>query len=286
MSEEDKSETKEELFNLSEINNETLYKIYHSLVIQKLSPITLLENVLDNFKSKKYLPIVGLALRFGADPNHYIDDEHIMVAVDKKISDKDLSFIVIMLLCLSGSDGELRWSRNKDTVKSVNQWFKDKMYKFKPNDICKYAGNSLSRKNKEIIDIILDIDNGNIITDYSMLDYILTSKSSKSLNLIAENCVNYYEIIDSYFVDAFEHFIKKGVMLNYQEVNYLFLKISKSEGIYLEALMDMTIIGIDNGMNIDRYQLSIIKKDNDNLSNEIISSYQKPFWIKECNGTK
>jgi hypothetical protein len=85
---------------------------------------------------------------------------------------------------------------------------------------------------------------------------------------------------------AFTKIIKAGIKPSYPVINDLLLRAMRYRQLNLDmfekVILEMLKVCIVNGVQMDKYQLSMISGLDGEIYNDVIKEYQKPLWRKSC----
>lgn len=241
-------------------------------------------------KDEKDLVGIGLALRYGADPNIYINEKHILIYLNT-INDKDELVLnsIILLLLISGSDLNLNENINIDNV-SVIEWMREN----NGNNIFELMYNiSLPYNNIDSVfmtklAILLDLPEyivstpslSEIIRDHSMK--CLNLKLNSNINLSPEDLNLSLKYVNN---ESYKNMMDKGCIPSYLTVNNLILLFKffnndeSNNNVSLNNIKDMLEYTVSSGVKIDPYQFEIIRATDYIFSNNIITKYQISYTI-------
>jgi hypothetical protein len=294
---------------------ESILFLITALNCKLVDPNTTLLQSIANAKSKEDILPIALALRYGADPNLYVNvptvgNIHILGYSYLALSNRDLPVLnsVIILLSIKGTDPSMMVFDNdggaiKDefsildpiTGQSVDQWLNDQGF---DTIIPRIANQNYEDVNNEFLTLLgVMLDDQEIInqseTTPDIID-VIQSHSMKVFNNINHNNHNNISGIDLAIrylnLEAFEKYIDQGFLLTYTQVNELIDMIRKYHDIDNMVAMcqvkKMLLYSLEYGTEIDLYQYNMIKDTGDpEIISEIDMVYHQPYWKKICKVT-
>ena len=277
---------------------------------KKIDPQTTLIQSIANATRKEDLIAVGLALRYGASPNLYVNapnigDIHILGYAYLLLHKKDtvlLNAVVIMLMVM-GADPNLPVFDSKGGIvrdefslveplrgQSVLQWLnhqgfetiipkiRNKNYQKIDKEFLTLIGTYLDRNDLLKVDPKLD----DVIAAHSMTIFNKNLSSIKNIETGLKSSIAYLNIA------TFEQFIDQGAVLDYADTNniILLMKEYQDQGdiISREQLNQMLNYAVTRGLLLDIYQEQLLQF-NPEIYNKIITAYNVPYWRKICSVT-
>ena len=290
---------------------ESILYIITALNTKKIDPNTTLIQGISNSNKKEDLVPIALALRYGADPNLYVNapnigDIHILGYVYLTLSKKDLALLnsVIIMLIAMGSNPHLPVFDSKGGVvrdefslvepirgQSVIGWLDDQGF----NTIIHQIENQdYSEVDNTFMTMIATfLDRNDLLEQDPRLDEVIGSHSTIIFYKHSQkaNKDKGLELARDYLnLTAFEFFIDQGAIPDYGEINDLVLLIEtyKKIGdlISLGQIRQMLLYSISRGILIDTYQLDMIKNIDKTTYDKVNAEYSVPYWKKVCQTMK
>lgn len=295
---------------------EIILYILASLNDSYLNPNDTLVQAITEANSKQDLIPISLCLRYGADPNLYVEVENVGIIhilgytylVLGSMESPLLNSVVIMLYEF-GSDPNKpifkksnKVSKNNDsclddfslinktfTGKSTLDWLDDQGYYTILHQL-----QSIGYENVEdnfMTTLATFMDKPSLIPENSKprMDEVIGSHSSNVLSVyIDQSDPNIgLEISKDYLnIHSFEEYVKRGGELSYWEINKLMLmmkKYAENNNVLPYCQLKLMLISlIKSGAILDKHQINIISDDIEFL-NEIDMEYSKPYWSKICS---
>ncbi len=286
---------------------ESVLYVLSGLMKDKLEPnIALIQSIASATK-KEDMVNVGLAIRYGADPNLYVNtpnvgDIHILGYTYLFLKDRDqavLNSVVIMLMA-SGADPNLpifdcEGGIIKDEFslmdplkgQSVISWLDSQGY----DTIIPIIRKNYDEVNAKFMTTLATfLDRGDLIKTQPRLDEVIGSHATKIFNQYEARSdidmglvmsVNYLNL------ETFENYISKGADIPYSMVNKLIIKIKNyyedGDLLSMAQTRDMLLFAISNGTPLDTYQYAMIIPE---IKPMVDKAYQVPYWRKICNNTQ
>jgi len=289
---------------------ESILYIIIALNKKKIDPNTTLIQGMANATKKEDLVPIALALRYGADPNLYINapnigDIHILGYAYLILNKKDLPLLnsVIIMLMVMGADPNLPIFDSKGGVirdefsliqpikgQSVSEWLDDQGF----DTIIPQIQN----QNYELVDskfmtmIATFLDKDDLLKQDPRLDEVIGSHSTVIFNKHSDkaNKDSGLRIARDYLnIVAFEKFIDRGAYLHYSEINDLILSIKNYKDlgdiISMDQISQMLTYSISRGTILDKYQEDMLKSIDQNVYTRITTEYAQPYWKKMCQNS-
>lgn len=286
---------------------ETILYIITALNEKKLDPHTALIQAIANATKKEDLVPIALALRYGADPNLYVNapnigDIHILGYTYLVLSKRDLPILngsIIMLMIMGSNANMLIFDAKGGIVKDefslieplkgqgVLEWLDDQGFDTIIPQIQKGYG-KVDKKFMTTLATFLDKDN--LLTSDPRLDEVVGAHTSFIFNKHKSNIDIQRGLRTNrkYLnLTGFEYFIDQGASLNYDEINDLIYSIKeyKDSGdlISMSQIRQMLLYIIQKGQGLDLYQGDLIKKFDQAIYSQIVKEYEVPYWKKACS---
>ena len=286
---------------------ESVLYIITALNKDRIDPSTTLIQSIANATKKQDLVSVGLALRYGASPNLYVDapnigDIHILGYTYLLLHKKDIPLLnaVVIMLMATGADPNLPIFDSKGGIvkdefslvepikgQSVLEWLDDQGFS---TIIHKILNQNYNKVDKDFMTLIgTFLDRNDLLKTDPRLDEVI---GSHSINIFTQH----EQKVDSdkglrlsiaYLnITTFEKFIDRGATLGYGDINNIILEMKRyheaGDIISREQLRQMLTYAIAHGTLLDIYQEELLKFD-ENIYNKIITAYGVPYWKKICS---
>lgn len=297
--------------------------LYRGLQRNALNPDVTILQIIPRAKNKDFIIPIALALRYGADPNMYVDAPklgtiHILGYVYNSLGlpssnyDNEVLNTIVLLLLAQGSRPSLpMYDKTAGKIKpdttipitsiSVKDWLNDQGYDTILNRLNSSDLNSLAKYvDKDSLNVLsILLDRPNLIgRDYVEQDLLLAirSFSSNSFDKIPVSNSMYlldYKTLEdavSYFnADAFDKLLTKGQMPSYLLINKILVGMKKYRAtgniVIVQELERMLISSISMGTQLDQDQLAIVSVMGQDILNSVIKEYEQPYWKKVCKNT-
>ena len=278
-----------------------------ALNCKKIDPnTTLLQAIANATKRIDMLP-VALALRYGADPNLYVDapnigDIHILGYSYLALSDRDLPILnstIIMLMAKGSNPSMLIFDSKGGVIRdefslvepvkgtSVIDWLEDQGF---DTIIPTIQNNNYDSVNEEFLTML-----------GTFLDEIDVLKQEPDIkDIIGSHSVNvfdkYYKCIDNDIgiktsieylnLETFEKFIDRGAFLRYDQINQLILLMGEykkmGDIISMCQIREFLFYALSRGAILDTHQINLITTIVPNLICRVMEIYNQPYWRKIC----
>ena len=313
---------REEPLSVIEIRNlfsypttpESILYIITALNRNKIDPNTTLVQGIANASKKQDLIPIALALRYGADPNLYVNapnvgDIHILGYSYLALSSQDLpvlNSIIIMLMATGANPNHLMFDAKGGVIKdeyslvepitghSVIEWLDDQGY---DTIIPQVKGQNYDNVEVSFMTTLaIFLDNPELVPTKVIptLDEVI---GSHSLEILKSYMKDYKNPLDgltksrNYLnLTSYELFTNLGAMPNYGEINDLILSVGiyKKLGDFISMgqVREMLLNSVLYGANLDTYQIDLIKDTDDRMYDKIMAGYSQPYWIKACSTCK
>lgn len=279
---------------------------------RKIDPNTTLIQAIANSKKETDLVPISLALRYGADPNLYLEvpnigEIHILGYTYLALSDRSLGLLnsVVIMLTEMGSDGmQAVFKPRKKLIKddyslvepiegrSVIEWLDEQGYN---HILCQIKDRNYEKVDPDFLTLLATyLDSEDMLgKGKPSLERMISSFSVKLLNKYSDE----YDLnkglrlsIKHLNLDAFEKFIQNGCYVYYVDINVLIgqIKLYQEQGDFISMcqIREMLIISIEYGSILDKYQEETIKNIDERTYNKILCAYENPYWLKACKSDK
>lgn len=291
---------------------ESILYIITALNRSKIDPNTTLVQGISNANRKEDLVPIALSLRYGADPNLYVNfpsigDIHILGFVYLVVSYKTLPLLnalVIMLMAMGSDPNKLIFDTKGGIIKdeyslveplkgpSVLNWLEDQGY---DTIIPQIQGQNYTKVEKDFMTTLATfLDKPELIPTESIprLNEVIGSHSgdifSKYVNDSEPN-IGLKISRDYINVSTYEKYVDLGAVLNYGEINDMILSVKKykelGDIISIGQIREMLLYSITRGMILDQDQVDLIKEIDPRFYTKFMEKYSVPYWIKACNTT-
>lgn len=293
----------------SSITPEKIFLTAYGLNNGTIAPDQAMIQVIYNISNELYVILLALCLRFGADPNLHIDTInnslgkiHVIAYLynigSKKVNNTIVNTCALLLL-LSGSNvmNDIYTVNKTNESVTVEKWLDSQGYK--------YPFKSLISNDISGIEKVVTLDSMRLAS-LLLNNPKLYNGSYKSTDLTEairyhsptciEDCpISYYQdsmdycdlrtAVHSYNYDAIKYLLIKKEEPSYLLVNTVIydMKDKKGKVIIEKQLQQILLLWIKNGVKLDNYHLQLLSIHPEYLI-ELKNEYQKPYWIKVCNG--
>ena len=276
-----------------------------------LKPDLCLSTMIKKLRSKEYVYLIAIALRYGANPNIYIRDTHILgylYTSDRGNLPVEYLNMTVLLLLYYGSNPTKPMYDDEEKGKSVIQWLNSNN---KPNILsAAYPdwGKNIDKSTKTLVGILTGdesliqspltediiekiIHAGNTLDDMRMsLDKAIGSRDLLSKCPIPTRVNIDYRVVswayDYYDDNAIVYYARMGILMSYPLINKLLLNMKR----YIEfqpylyyVLVKMLEVNVSCGLHMDNYQTRILLSISKTIYDRIMSAYTIPSWKKECS---
>jgi hypothetical protein len=286
---------------------ESILYILMALNTKKLDPNTTLIQGIAKSEAKEDLAAIGLALRYGANPNLYvtvpnIGNIHILAYVYLALANKSAAILnsCVILLMIVGSDpNQTIFEPKPQTIKDeyslvepikgqrVLDWLEDQGYN---TIIPQIQGQNYSDVEKKFMTTLAtSLDNTSLIFNNTpdLFETIMYHSDEvldnyfKQLRDINEGIKSSIERLN---LTSFEKFYDRGGSLRYYQINDLILKIgdyyNKGDILSSTQLTQMLLYSIKRGISLDIDQIKLIQTSSERLLCKVAKLYHQPYWIK------
>lgn len=290
---------------------ESILYIITALNKKKIDPNTTLIQAIANATKKEDLVPVALSIRYGADPNLYVNapnigNIHILGYVYLVLKNNDTALLnaVVIMLMASGADPHLPIFDSKggaikdefsllDPIRgqSVTEW----LYSQGIDTIVPLIKNQNYDKvdKRYMTTIATFLDRDDLLQLDPRLDEVIGAHAIKILEKHegkANRDIGLRTSKDYLNLTSYEKFVDAGAYLNYAEVNdmILSLKAYKDLGDIISAgqVRQMLLYSISRGEILDKDQLDMIEKIDETTYNRVVKAYSIPYWQKVCKTAK
>jgi len=290
---------------------ESILYLITALDRNKIDPNSSLIHAIDNANKKEDLVPVALSLRYGADPNLYVNypnvgDIHILGFVYLVLKNKTLPLlnsIVIMLMAMGSDPNRLIFDAKGGVIRdeyslveplrgqSVIDWLEEQGYS---TIIPQIEGQKYDMVEKGFMTTLaVLLDNPELIPKGSepKLDEIISAHSVEVFNkLVPKSEQNGIELSRKYLnIDAYEKYVDLGASLNYFDINEMILLVKKykelGDIISMNQVGAMLLYSVSKGLVLDSYQIDLIKSVDNAFYTKINTTYSQPYWTKICPST-
>ena len=279
--------------------------------------VTLVELVTIGSRESDLYPI-AISLRYGGNSNVYVSSsglsQHIHLLglaydIGQTVQDEVYAHTLLSLLILDGASltkkifdplvGSIKRVVKLDDGPNVMEWLVDNGFedaaKINEMGIEKY----LKRDTLNYLYILLDQpdkiefsnDKGKIGSRNLMIIRSRGVENIVKLNPTPDgvlwNSSDLNNSVSYLNLPAFNKIIASGVKPSYPNINDILLRALRYRQLKLDicekVMLDMISILVSNGVELDRYQLSILSGLDGQMYEQITKEYSKPFWRKTCN---
>ncbi len=292
---------------------ESILYIITALNRNKIDPNTTLVQAIDNANNKEDLVPIALSLRYGADPNLYVNapnigDIHILAFVYVILSNKTsalLNSLVIMLMAMGSDPNRLVFDAKGGIItdeyslmeplkgQSVLGWLEEQGYYTIIPQIESQKYDDVETTFMTTLATFLDKPELIPKESTPRLDEVIGAHSVEIFNEYINNVDTQTGIrLSRYFLnlDIYERFVDLGGSLKYGEINDLILSVKKykeaGDIISMGQVREMMLYSISRGAILDQYQMDLIKDIDIRVYQKVLASYEQPYWIKACATTK
>lgn len=276
---------------------------------KKLDPNLALIQGIANATKKEDLIAIALALRYGADPNLYVNaanigDVHILGYAHLVLSKRNLPVLnsVIIMLSVMGANSNMLIFDNKGGIvkdefslveplkgQGVLEWLDDQGF----DTILPQIQKGYKKVEKKFMTTIATfLDKEKLLVTDPRLDEVIAAHSNIIFNKYGKNADSEkgFRVARKYLnLTAFEFFVNQGASLNYGEINDLILSMIQyqrdNDLISLSQIRQMLLYLVQHGTSLDTYQEELLKFDQ-TIYNMVIKEYEVPYWKKVCSFNK
>lgn len=297
---------------------ESVLQLKNLLTKSLLQPNIALLQAIKLAKSRNDLLNIGICLRYGANPNMYIESSgiskhvHIIPYVYRTLlankTGMDVIDNVIALFILSGADltrpvfdpnlGGIRSEQeimSEERRQTVYQWMDNDGY----NLIQIYRGGRYKTYFKmeqfRAFNILLDnVEGPPVQKDLAINAMILKALGDRLYpyltlsdhgvlwsNTLLMEAVKYLN------VPAFTYIVKAGYLPKYPDINLILVKArgyrSSGDNDSYQAVLQMIKVIVENGAELDMEQREMVLSISKELYDELVKVYKVPYWKKVCS---
>lgn len=297
------------LFN--DLNPEIVSYVTQGMIDKKLPPTKVLSGIIPLVKDSYGITLVALSLRLGANSNVYIQvpeigDIHVLGLVSRlkdRYDPKVFIILVAILLSFGSKASSPLFNQSSSLLKdkpvsgiSVADFNYNNGYGDELMELSKDG--ALNNINPQVrTEIAMFTDKVELIGSYITDADIELAILAQSKNIISAyvqnhkasdgNLMKLYDLVIKYYAaNVPTELLKVRTYPHYYQVNHLILKMKDmaNQG-YQTLLMQLTGILktlVIAGMDIDPYQLVILKTISPNIAKVITDAYAVPYWKKAC----
>lgn len=272
----------------------------NSLKNSKVDATTLLIESISKGRTKDDLLLIGWCLRFGANPNIYLDVDTIGTGfhiagyaylVGSTIDNAYMNTLFLLLLA-SGMDVSKPAFEEEPSGRTIGQWL-SRYYNIEElygDDFRSHITVSV----RDFIYTILDQPENVLNPDPTLIAKSharrMLSKYKKTRKQVFWDSKDLTTSIESINAMLFEFLNKKGELPGYPTMNTIILlaqNSKKKDNIDEEkAYLSMVQSAVKLGVELDRYQLALIDSFRPELYKSMSELGEAPFWEKSCRNTQ
>lgn len=309
-------------FMREDINPEFNFVLKKGLEDNALDPSLTILQAISYANDYKILIPIGLCLRYGADPNMYVNAPklgkiHVLGYVysnlykgsNPKINKSVVDSIILMFLLAgarksmpiydekAGKIKDINYNYGNNTS-SVSEWVELQGYDTFLNKI---VGNNIENLNDlvdkdsiNILSILLD-DDRITIDNYTSLQKRMVVEALCEKKLENFKISDDKDLLDNLFLKesvlyinslAFKKGVETGYIPSYPLINQIVVLMRKYKNsqdiVIMQEYQKMLIESIKYGAQLDQDQLSIISVVGSDVLQSIMKEYERPFWKKSC----
>lgn len=257
-------------------------------------------NAIATTKDRNDLLRVGLALRYGGDPNAYVDVQgvamgfHILGYTFLLSEGRNIALFNTLILILIAGGGALDKPAYKEDLKSlekvqtIGEWLESEGYNLVENYRDGYQ-KTVPPSTLDFINTILDrpqqvknADSKLIAKAYSVK---MLSKYKQTRMKAKWDSYDMVMAVKLLNLPLFEFLMNKGDLPTYPMINNILLlakekKAKSPEETKIAVQMIESIVKM--GIEMDEYQLDILNIIDENIHNKILEKGEEPYWKKVC----
>lgn len=291
---------------LSTLNPEIISYIVQGLIDKKLSATKILTMAIETTTNSFGLAIISIALKLGANPNVYtnvagLGNVHILGAVAKNKTkyEPKIYVIILALLVTFGAKSNLpMFNQSESLVKdtpvsgiSVADWYYNNGYGSELIDITQEGIKNVEIR-KDIAALTDKMESDLPLTKVELAimaqskgivsKFIYTHRSSEG------DLRPLYDWVFKYYATSLPaELLKARVYPHYYQINHLIIKMKhvSNQG-YKTLLLQLASILkvlVAAGVDLDLYQLTLLKSFAPNIAKMIEDTYKTPYWKKACS---
>ena len=286
--------------------------IYTAFQRKILDPDISILQIISLAKRGEHIILIALCLRFGADPNMYVNAPklgtmHILGYIYntlRSIGSTEVLNTIILMFLVEGSKISLPIfdslsgkvildsvnTNNKRSQATVSDWLIDQGY----NNILQIGDVTelyklVGVEPLTLLSILLDKPNL-MNRDYSSEDVTLAIRTFSNISLTNMvktlpklNYSNMLDLaVDYYNSYSYEKFIV-FCLPSYTLINKIITMMKSSKNrLVIQELEKMLLISISNGVELDSNQVNIIGTIGQNTLSIVMKEYEQPYWKKVC----
>lgn len=272
--------------------------LYLGLRARKINPDLLLIVSLDNLRVRQDLIPLGLALRFGANPNgtwelnagrYSIAISSALVLRDHRVV-REIGITAWSLLLASGLNlkgparpaefGETRsvlqyFSENRLLTPDLEKLFQGFSTEKLPNEARNFIGILLNRK-----------------------ELVLQPNSEDQMLIVATYAESLYDRVSpKHLLDALKYYnndylllaLTQGAELRYASINELLIDMRRRVQLRQMSLaqvrLDQLLTAVKYGASLDKYQYAMLLSIMSEKAQLVSAAYREPRWKKECRNS-
>ena len=309
---------------LSELFDQRINPVFNVILLTALktkviSTDNAMMQIIPKARNNNFLIPFALLLRYGANPNMYINlptvgTVHILgylyVVLEEKADTQTFNTLLLLLKLRGSNVGMPMFDSSAGTIrrdeagkisnkKSVLEWLNQHYNDVILNKIATNAINDVV-SDETMITLAILLDEPELaptkITQQKYRDIIMSySDSFMKVIRVPEirDRMDYLSLKYSvYFlnVSTYNAFLMRGILPSYIMINTLILYMrfyyQANNIIPMSILLDMLIFSISDGVQLDPHQYKMLEGLPANIVEEIREAYDNPYWRKVCNNTK
>lgn len=289
----------------SDITNEFNMILYRGLQTESLDPdVALLQAILAANDRKYFIPI-AMCLRFGADPNMYVESKlgnihiigYLYEVTDLPKDDEIINTILVMLLA-KGARSNMRIFDQSSEKATVLQWISNQDYTSILPDINSNDPTLLSEQIGEdsaaLLAIILDDPRFKgrefVADDFELAIYSFSTEVIKFIpipNIIIMLDYKSLDVaIDAFNYDAYYYLITQDQFPSYLLLSKIIIAMREylkyGKVLAYQELERMLLLSVAYGAQLDQELLTVISTISNNLFVAVRDEYNRPYWQKAC----
>jgi len=280
-----------------------------------INPNNLIIGAIDECDSISALPLMAIAMRYGADINGYITVSgkgsfHILAYTIMKLKgqiDDNIVLIVLLMFSIMGANTNLEFRKNNRKINTNSIPYEETLSRFLIENgypdfenVYDYIYNNTEDSVRKQIGVLLDnfkLFNQKDVEDeylsrciaYHSTDILsrLDIKPKEKLDNINPEDEIITTCINAGSFSTFTIFFDKGFIFSYFSLNRLLIlmKLNKDDMLYRKIFTRFLEYAINKGVNLDLYQYNIIENIYPDLALGIKEIYEKPLWNKSCSAS-
>lgn len=282
------------------------------LNLKVLDPDMVLVQSIATVKRENDIIPIALSLRYGANPNLYINSPkigqiHVIIylyATLYNITDKSLIEQIATMLLLSGSrlvnnaysntGGKVKENDifHKDQLNnlSVVQWLKRNDFSNRLEEI--NTDPSVIGKDKLSV-LAIYLNRNDLIDGPVELAKIIQAQSTSILKdkIYKRNIHDFLGglrlCIDHIYLVGYEMLLNNGLIPDYTMINLILIRLKHYREVNLimpfVQVKEILLSSVKSGVEMDIYQLQMLKSIDPASAKQIEDAYKKPMWRKICS---